>query len=419
MAGYGDGGAPDNQQVSAGGDTPGAGHDPDVLPASSAESSGQDGTGPGASGVQVGSRNVQVNNFFYGSSPSAGVGMPLMPASGTADSSREGHAFISYVREDSAAVGELQHLLEEAGIRVWRDTASLWVGEDWRVKIREAITRDALVFIACFSSQSVARRKTYMNEELRLAVEQLRLRQPHDSWLIPVRLDDCPVPEFELGPGRTLESLHRADFFGASRDQEGKRLVRAVKRLLGEQAWLPTGTVETEGLPSRAVPKVPTVRQERERISEAGNPVVAAASRPYLHGSPGSADGSRGMSSLPASGTVSSGQLLVATESLRGHSMRIWDAVTGEKRATIKEHRDSVEGTAFSPDGTLLATGSHDQTARIWDVATGAVRATLTGHRGVVWRLCSHRTAPCWPQSAWMNQPYGSGIPQPALPAPR
>jgi hypothetical protein len=151
-----------------------------------------------------------------------------MPAPGTADFSHRGHAFISYVNEDSAAVGELQHLLEAAGIPVWRDTDSLWPGEDWRAKIRDAITRDALVFIACFSSHSAARQKSYQNEELRLAVEQLRQRQPHDPWLIPVRFDDCPVPELELGPGRTLESLHRADLFGESRDQAGRRLVGAV-----------------------------------------------------------------------------------------------------------------------------------------------------------------------------------------------
>jgi hypothetical protein len=191
--------------------------------------------------VQVGSRNVQINNYFFGSPASASGSVPVMPVSRTAGSSQQGHAFISYVREDSAAVDELQHLLEAAGIPVWRDTDSLWPGEDWRAKVRDAITRDALVFIACFSSHSAARRKTYMNEELRLAIEQLRQRQPHDPWLIPVRFDDCVVPDLELGPGRTLGSLHRADLFGDRRDEAGWRLVGAVQRLLGESALQPPG----------------------------------------------------------------------------------------------------------------------------------------------------------------------------------
>ena len=62
-----------------------------------------------------------------------------------------GHVFISYVREDSSRVDRLDGLLQAAGLRTWRDTADLWPGEDWRLMIRNAITRDALVFLVCFS----------------------------------------------------------------------------------------------------------------------------------------------------------------------------------------------------------------------------------------------------------------------------
>jgi hypothetical protein len=51
-------------------------------------------------------------------------------------------------------------------------------GEDWRAKIRSAITDDALVFLACFSRKGLARKKTYQNEELALAIDQMRLRRP-------------------------------------------------------------------------------------------------------------------------------------------------------------------------------------------------------------------------------------------------
>jgi len=72
-----------------------------------------------------------------------------------------GHAFISYVREDSAHVDRLQQVLQGAGIPVWRDTAHLWPGQDWRARIRNAITRDALAFLACFSRASMARGQSY------------------------------------------------------------------------------------------------------------------------------------------------------------------------------------------------------------------------------------------------------------------
>jgi len=43
---------------------------------------------------------------------------------------------------------------------------------------------------------------------------------------------------------------------------------------------------------------------------------------------------------------------------------------SGRKLLEVR-HNGSVHAVAFSPDGTRLATGSHDSTARIWDVASG------------------------------------------------
>jgi len=160
------------------------------------------------------------------------------PASGISEILEKpaGHAFISYVREDAYYVDRLQRILEAAGISVWRDTADLWPGEDWRLKIRRAITDNAFVFIACFSSHSAARIRSYQNEELLLAVEQLRQRRPDVPWLIPVRFDDCLVSDFDLGGGRTLASIQRVDLFGEHREVGVTRLVTTVQRLLGQRS---------------------------------------------------------------------------------------------------------------------------------------------------------------------------------------
>jgi CRP-like cAMP-binding protein len=144
-----------------------------------------------------------------------------------------GHVFISYFREDSHHVYQLQRTLQTAGFPVWRDTSDLWPGEDWKAKIRRAITDDALVFIACFSKKSLARGKGHQNEEeLILAVEQLRLRPPGDKWLIPVRFDECEIPNLDIGSGRTLRSIQRADMFGDHSDQSAARLIEAIQRIL-------------------------------------------------------------------------------------------------------------------------------------------------------------------------------------------
>ena len=185
-----------------------------------------------ATGVQLGSGNVQFNYFFDSDGRNGAGGIRSASAPDRAGSPPPGHAFISYVREDSDEVDALQEVLEDAGIPVWRDTSSLWPGEDWRAKIRQAISRDALVFIACFSSRSAARQLSYQNEELMLAIDQLRRRQPDAPWLIPVRFDDCEVPDFEIGAGRTLAAINRADLFGADHERAARRLVEAVRRLL-------------------------------------------------------------------------------------------------------------------------------------------------------------------------------------------
>jgi Flp pilus assembly protein TadD len=144
-----------------------------------------------------------------------------------------GHVFISYVREDKAHVDRLQRALEAAEIPVWRDTHDLWPGQDWKLMIRRAISEEALVFIVCFSEVSLGKARSYQREELLLAIEGLRLRSPEQPWLIPVRFDDCVIPDRDIGAGRTLTSIQHADLFGATLYEQTARLVVTVRAILG------------------------------------------------------------------------------------------------------------------------------------------------------------------------------------------
>ena len=57
---------------------------------------------------------------------------------------------------------------------------------------------------------------------------------------------------------------------------------------------------------------------------------------------------------------------LLATAS-HDKTARLWDPATGECLRTLTGHDSGVTGVAFSPDGRLLATASEDKTARLWD----------------------------------------------------
>ncbi|MDQ3913919.1 MAG: toll/interleukin-1 receptor domain-containing protein [Actinomycetota bacterium] len=164
----------------------------------------------------------------------------------------EPHAFISYVREDAQDADRLQRFLEGAGIKVWRDTKDLWPGEDWRLNIRQAITNNALVFIACFSDNSAARATSFQNEELVTAVDEFRKRSPGQTWLIPVRFSDCALPQFDLGAGRTLDSLQRVDLWGDAWDGGTGRLLTSVLRAF--EALNPAQAGKVLATPPREAP---------------------------------------------------------------------------------------------------------------------------------------------------------------------
>ena len=64
----------------------------------------------------------------------------------------------------------------------------------------------------------------------------------------------------------------------------------------------------------------------------------------------------------------------------------LWDPNTGERKVTLGEHEERVTCVEFSPDGSILASGTVDPrgdgTIRLWDVVTAKPKATLKGHSG-------------------------------------
>ena len=77
------------------------------------------------------------------------------------------------------------------------------------------------VVVICLSNQSVTK-EGFVQREIRYAYD-LAFEKPEDTiFLIPLRLDDCPVP-------RKLRTIHWVDYFGAQKQEAYSDLLEALQ----------------------------------------------------------------------------------------------------------------------------------------------------------------------------------------------
>jgi tetratricopeptide (TPR) repeat protein len=138
------------------------------------------------------------------------------------------HVFLSYCRDDKAAVRQLRDDLVAGGETVWWDEDIL-PGANWRQSIRRAM-KDAYAVIVCLSQAIDKRDRSGVFPELRDAIDDYRLHPPGSIFLIPVRLDDCEIPDLEVDATTTLDGLQVVDLFPSARRAESfRRLLRSLQ----------------------------------------------------------------------------------------------------------------------------------------------------------------------------------------------
>ncbi len=113
--------------------------------------------------------------------------------------------FISYAREDLAAVQRIKAGLEAAGITTWFDIDRLEVGDDYDRKIQRNISRCSY-FIPVVSAATQRRLEGYFRREWSYAIDRVRNMADGALFILPVAVDATAVAD-ALVPDK-FKALH-------------------------------------------------------------------------------------------------------------------------------------------------------------------------------------------------------------------
>jgi hypothetical protein len=101
--------------------------------------------------------------------------------------------FLCHSSGDKAEVRTLYARLRADGFDPWLDEEDILPGHDWEHEIRSAVRSSAIV-VVCLSSNSVTK-TGYLQKEIAVALDVAAQQPEGHIFIIPVRLQDCEVPE--------------------------------------------------------------------------------------------------------------------------------------------------------------------------------------------------------------------------------
>jgi anti-anti-sigma factor len=126
--------------------------------------------------------------------------------------------FLCYASEDRERVSQLYDDLVVEGFSPWMHCRDLLPGEIWEERIRKVIN-EADFFLACLSRNAIDTRGS-LQAEIKHALRLWEEKREGDIYLIPVKLEDCQLPE-------SLSNFHFAALF----ENDGfPRLIRAIQK---------------------------------------------------------------------------------------------------------------------------------------------------------------------------------------------
>lgn len=165
--------------------------------------------------------------------------------------------FLSYASNDKPTVRQLYQRLQAEGFDVWLDEQNLLPGQNWEREISEAL-RSSDVVIVCLSRSSVSKRG-YVQKEIQLALDLVDERSNSTFFLIPVKLEECEVPQ-RLLRWQWVELFEKEGY---------QRLLRALDELANRL-----------GLSRKGAPKQPDAEWLMRQYKPIRNPFIYGGSVP-------------------------------------------------------------------------------------------------------------------------------------------
>lgn len=100
--------------------------------------------------------------------------------------------FLSYAREDKDKVEKIYSKFLQHNFDPWMDIKNILPGEIWQVSIENAI-KNSDFFILCLSNNSIKR--GMIQKEILIAFDIWSGMFENDIYFIPIRLEECKIPE--------------------------------------------------------------------------------------------------------------------------------------------------------------------------------------------------------------------------------
>jgi len=180
--------------------------------------------------------------------------------------------FLAHASEDKPAVLALYNRLKQAGYKPWLDKKDLIPGQNWRSVIPKAIA-DSQLFIACLSQRSIAK-QGFVQREFKMALNQYADRPPNSIYLIPLRLDECDIPDLRQEEyGLNLRDLHWLDYWEEDGFEQLERAIGYQFKLEPEEPKQPVIVPEEPKQPVIVTPPLSVFNFEIVRVNAKGEQI--------------------------------------------------------------------------------------------------------------------------------------------------